>query len=117
MWIAIKPPQDALANPLPQMQRELEGCPPHERCSPWDAARGAQLFKGAVRGFGRCSTCHEVGGLGISVAAPIAQAPALLAALKVLATPNVKTGTVGGESMPVLASSSDGKAKHALRTT
>ncbi len=38
-----------------------------------EAARGAQLFKEAVRGFGRCSTCHEVGGFGISVAAPIAE--------------------------------------------
>ena len=61
-----------------------------------EAAQGAQLFKEAVRGFGRCSTCHEVEGLGISVAAPIARAPDSLAALKALATPNVKTGTAGG---------------------
>jgi len=67
-----------------------------------EAARGAQLFKEAVRGFGRCSTCHEVGGLGISVAAPIARVPDSAAALKALATPNVKTGTMSGESMPVL---------------
>jgi mono/diheme cytochrome c family protein len=67
-----------------------------------EAARGAQLFKDAVRGFGRCSTCHEVAGFGISVAAPIAQVPASVAALKALATPNVKTGTLDGESMPVL---------------
>ena len=73
-----------------------------------EAAHGAQLFKEAVRGFGRCSTCHEVDGLGISVAAPIARAPDSLAALKALATPNVKTGTAGGESMPVLVLS-DGK--------
>jgi mono/diheme cytochrome c family protein len=73
-----------------------------------EAARGAQLFKEAVRGFGRCSTCHEVGGFGISVAAPIAQVPASVAALKVLATPNVKTGKLDGESMPVLVLS-DGK--------
>jgi mono/diheme cytochrome c family protein len=67
-----------------------------------EAARGAQLFKDAVRGFGRCSTCHEVAGFGISVAAPIAQVPASVAALKTLATPNVKTGTLDGESMPAL---------------
>ena len=73
-----------------------------------EAARGAQLFKEAVRGFGRCSTCHEVGGFGISVAAPIAQVPASVAALKALATPNVKTGAMDGESMPVLVLS-DGK--------
>jgi mono/diheme cytochrome c family protein len=67
-----------------------------------DAARGARLFKEAVRGFGRCSTCHEVDGFGISVAQPIAQVPASVAALKALATPDVKTGAVDGESMPVL---------------
>jgi mono/diheme cytochrome c family protein len=67
-----------------------------------EAARGAQLFTEAVRGFGRCSTCHEVNGFGVSVAAPIQQAPASVAALKALPTPNVKTGTIGSESMPVL---------------
>jgi mono/diheme cytochrome c family protein len=67
-----------------------------------ETARGAELFKLATRGFGRCSTCHEVDGLGISVAAPIEQVPASVAALKSLATPNVKTGAIDGESMPVL---------------
>jgi mono/diheme cytochrome c family protein len=67
-----------------------------------EAARGGRLFTEAVRSFGRCSTCHEVGGFGVSVAAPIAQVPASVAALKALATPNVKTGTLDGESMPVL---------------
>jgi mono/diheme cytochrome c family protein len=66
------------------------------------AARGAQLFREAVRGFGRCSTCHQVAGFGIPVAAPIAQVPGAVAALKALATPNVKTGIMDGESMPVL---------------
>ncbi|HXP87450.1 MAG TPA: cytochrome c [Bryobacteraceae bacterium] len=73
-----------------------------------EAARGAKLFTEAVRGFGRCSTCHEVGGFGIPVAAPIANVPASAAALKTLATPNVKTGAMSGESMPVLVLS-DGK--------
>jgi mono/diheme cytochrome c family protein len=73
-----------------------------------EAARGAKLFTQAVRGFGRCSTCHELGGFGISVASPIATVPASAAALKVLATPNVKTGTLDGESMPALVLS-DGK--------
>jgi mono/diheme cytochrome c family protein len=67
-----------------------------------EAARGARLFTDAVRGFGRCSTCHEVGDLGTSVAAPIAKVPVSTAELKALATPNVKTGTMDGESMPVL---------------
>ncbi len=73
-----------------------------------EAARGAQLFTDAVRGFARCSTCHAVAGFGISVAQPIAQVPASVAALKALATPNVKTGALGDESMPVLVLS-DGK--------
>jgi mono/diheme cytochrome c family protein len=98
---------NGLANPLPNLYKELEKSA-SEPALTGDAARGAHLFKEAVRGFGRCSTCHEVGGLGISVAAPIAQAPASLAALKALATPNVKTGTASGESMPVLVLS-DGK--------
>jgi mono/diheme cytochrome c family protein len=67
-----------------------------------EAVRGAQLFKEAVRSFGRCSSCHEVGGRGISIAAPIAQVPASVAALKALTTPNVKTGKLDGESMPAL---------------
>jgi hypothetical protein len=81
---------------------------PSGRVLTGEAARGARLFTEAVRGFGRCSTCHEVGGFGVSVAAPIVQVPASLAALKALATPNVKTGTAGDESMPVLVLS-DGK--------
>ncbi|HTR38750.1 MAG TPA: c-type cytochrome [Bryobacteraceae bacterium] len=73
-----------------------------------EAARGALLFREALRGFGRCSTCHEVGGFGISVASLIAQVPASVDALKALATPNVKTATLDGESMPALVLS-DGK--------
>jgi hypothetical protein len=61
-----------------------------------------RLFTEATRSFGRCSTCHEVGGLGIPVAAPIARVPESAAALKALATPNVKTGVTGNESMPAL---------------
>lgn len=66
------------------------------------ATRGRDLFSDAVRGFGRCSTCHEVNGLGIPVAAPIATVPANVATLKALATPRVSTTTVAGESMPAL---------------
>ena len=47
-----------------------------------DAARGRDLFSDAVRSFGRCSTCHEAGGVGIAVATPIAKVPADAAALK-----------------------------------
>ena len=67
-----------------------------------DAARGAALFREAVRGFGRCSTCHEVGGYGNPVAAPIAVVPASATALKALTTPNVKSAALDGETMPAL---------------
>ncbi len=67
-----------------------------------EASRGQQLFFDAVRGFGRCATCHEVGGYGISVATPIAQVPASVAELKALQTPDVKTATMDGASMPAL---------------
>jgi mono/diheme cytochrome c family protein len=73
-----------------------------------DAARGARLFSEAVRGFGRCSTCHQIGDRGISVAGPMLQVPPSVGALKALATPNVKTGILAGESMPALVLS-DGK--------
>ncbi|HEX5230267.1 MAG TPA: c-type cytochrome [Bryobacteraceae bacterium] len=67
-----------------------------------EAARGQKLFFEAARSFGRCSTCHEVGGYGISVATPIGKVPENAAALKSLATPGVKTATMNGESMPAL---------------
>ncbi len=71
-----------------------------------DAARGAQLFRDAVRGFGRCSTCHEVGGFGIPVAGPMAKVPSTTAEIRSLTTPNVKTVLMDGETMPVLVLSS-----------
>ena len=67
-----------------------------------DAARGRDLFSDAVRSFGRCSTCHEAGGIGIAVATPIAKVHAEAAALKALSTSQVSTVTLGGESMPAL---------------
>ena len=67
-----------------------------------ETARGARLFSEAVRSFGRCSTCHEVGGFGIPVAAPLSKIPASVAEFKALATANVKAAAMGGESMPVL---------------
>jgi mono/diheme cytochrome c family protein len=71
-----------------------------------DAARGRDLFSDSVRSFGRCSTCHEVNGIGIPVAAPIMTIPPTAAALKALATPRVSTATISGESMPILMLSS-----------
>ena len=67
-----------------------------------EAARGRGLFTDPVRAFGRCSTCHEAGGFGISVAAPIHDVPANAAALRALATPRVVTATIGGQAMAAL---------------
>jgi mono/diheme cytochrome c family protein len=67
-----------------------------------EAERGRALFFDALRGFGRCSTCHEVNGVGIPVTTPISEIPANPAALRALATPEVKTAAVDGEAMPAL---------------
>ena len=68
-----------------------------------EAALGRSLFYDAVRGFGRCSTCHEVSGMGIPVATPIARIPSDAAELRGLATPQVRTARIDGETMPALA--------------
>lgn len=67
-----------------------------------EAMRGQRLFFDAVRGFARCSTCHQVGDYGISVATPIVKVPASAAELKALQTPDVKTASMNGASMPAL---------------
>jgi cytochrome c peroxidase len=67
-----------------------------------EAERGRALFFDAVRGFGRCSTCHEVNGIGIPVTTPIGKIPPDAAALRALATPDVRTATVAGDAMPAL---------------
>ena len=67
-----------------------------------EAAHGRELFFEATRGFARCSTCHEIGGMGIPIATPIASTPADAAALRNLATPEVRTAVIDGDSMPVL---------------
>jgi mono/diheme cytochrome c family protein len=67
-----------------------------------EAARGRELFSESFRGFARCSTCHEIEGIGIPVATPIASVPADAQALRALATPQVATAAFGGETMPAL---------------
>ena len=81
-------------NPAPEAEPEKK-LPP-------EAARGRELFFDSLRGFGRCSTCHQVDGFGVPVASPIAIIPADAAALRRLATPHVETATVAGESFPAL---------------
>src|SRR6185295_971611 len=65
-------------------------------------AKGRALFFDSVRGFARCSTCHAADGLGIPVTTPISSVPENVAALRALATPQVKTATGAGESFPAL---------------
>jgi len=66
------------------------------------AASARSLFFDATRGFGRCSTCHEVGGQGIPVASRIAKTPDDVMALRNVATPRVSTVTMNGSTMPAL---------------
>jgi len=81
-------------NPAPEAEPEKK-LPP-------EAAQGRELFFDSLRGFGRCSTCHQVDGFGIPVASPIAKAPADAAALRQLATPEIHTATAAGETFPAL---------------
>ncbi|HEY7389343.1 MAG TPA: cytochrome c [Bryobacteraceae bacterium] len=67
-----------------------------------EAKRGRDLFSDAVRGFGRCSTCHELDGIGIPVATPIAKVPENAAALRILPTPSVRTAIFENQTMPAL---------------
>jgi mono/diheme cytochrome c family protein len=75
---------------------------PEPRSLAPEAAKGRALFSESVRGFARCSTCHQVDGLGIPVTVPIANIPADARALREIVTPQVKTATVDGEAFPAL---------------
>lgn len=77
------------------------------------AARGRDLFSEATRSFGRCATCHEVNGIGIPVATPIAAVPPNVEALRALATPHVRTAVLEGETIPALVVS-EGKRRTIL---
>ena len=64
---------------------------------------GRELFFDAYdKGIKRCSTCHEMEGIGIPVAAPIQDIPGSVRALKNLATAEVHTVVISDESMPAL---------------
>lgn len=89
---------NGIANPL----TTVTGLEPATPTLSGEAAVGRDLFFDAVRGFARCATCHEVSGVGIPVATPIAKVPADAAALRALATPEVVTATMGGEKMSAL---------------
>jgi mono/diheme cytochrome c family protein len=97
---------NGIANPAINLGPGPGAAGPAETPLSAQAERGRALFFDAVRGFGRCSTCHEVNGIGISVTTPIAKIPTDPAALRALATPDVRTATVaaidGGQAMPAL---------------
>lgn len=94
---------NGIANPSITLGPGGPGAPaPAEPALSAEAERGRALFFDALRGFGRCSTCHEVNGVGIPVTTPISDIPSNPAALRALATPDVKTATVDGEAMPAL---------------
>jgi mono/diheme cytochrome c family protein len=93
---------NGIANPTINLGPGSGAAAPAEAPLSAEAERGRALFFDAVRGFGRCSTCHEVNGIGIPVATPISNIPADAQALRALATPDVRTATVDGEAMPAL---------------
>ena len=93
---------NGIANPTVNLGPGPGAAGPPETALPPGAERGRVLFFDAVRGFGRCSTCHEVNGIGISVTTPIANIPADTPALRTLVTPNIRTATVDGDAMPAL---------------
>jgi mono/diheme cytochrome c family protein len=93
---------NGIANPSINLGPGPGAAGPAEPALSAEAERGRALFFDAVRGFGRCSTCHEVNGMGIAVTTPIEKIPADAAALRALATPDVRTAAVSGEAMPAL---------------
>jgi mono/diheme cytochrome c family protein len=93
---------NGVANPTINLGPAPGAAGPAEPVLSAGAERGRALFFDALRGFGRCSTCHEVNGIGIPVTTPIGKIPADAATLRALATPDVSTATVAGEAMPAL---------------
>jgi len=87
--------------PNPNLAQLIQRGPP-QRTLPPEAARGRALFYEAVRGFGRCSTCHQVDSLGIAITDPLAKIPASATALRELSTPKVVTVTADGDTFPAL---------------
>ena len=81
-------------NPEPEAEAEKK--------LPAEAVRGRELFFDSVRGFNRCSTCHQVDGVGIPVTTPIAKIPGDATGLRQLPASDVKTASADGDSFPAL---------------
>lgn len=80
---------------------------PARKLSP-EAARGRELFFDPVRGVHRCSTCHQVQGLGLAIA-PLAHVPASAAEVRNAPMPDVKTARLGADHFPALVESEGGR--------
>ncbi len=76
-----------------------------------EATKGRDLFSDELRGFDRCSTCHEVNAIGIPVATPIASVPTSVQALRELATSSVRTAIMDKQTMPALVINDGTRAK------
>src|SRR5262249_12388140 len=76
-----------------------------EQSLPLDALQGRDLFSDPLRGFSRCSTCHQVDGIGIAVVA-ISRVPPDLAKI---AARNVKTVSIGSDRFQGLVLSRVGR--------
>lgn len=70
-----------------------------------EAARGRELFSDPLRGFARCSTCHQADGLGIAVA-PIGRVPADLRSVR---ESHVRWIHAGDEKFPGVPVSQGGR--------
>jgi mono/diheme cytochrome c family protein len=81
--------------------------PETRRLAP-EAQRGRQLFADQVRGFERCSMCHQADGIGIAVALPFTSIPERVAGLRQIATPQIETATAEGDSFPALVLNRNG---------
>ena len=91
----------------PSRNLVIERGPPPRTLSP-EATKGRALFYDAVRGFGRCATCHQVDSMGIAVTDPISKIPESVAVLRSLETPKIVTAKVDGESLPAFVLSKGG---------
>lgn len=81
--------------------------PETRRLAP-DAQRGRHLFADQVRGFERCSMCHQADGIGMAVALPFTSVPESVAALRQIATPQIETAIAEGDSFPALVLNKNG---------
>ena len=73
-----------------------------------EAARGRELFFDSTRGVERCSTCHQVQGLGIAIA-PIVNAPGTIAEIRNARAPDVTSAHVDGDRFPAMVVSQGGR--------